>query len=211
MDRDPRHPLALASALACAVAIAACGSSNQAATVATSPPASQPTTAAPSTGATGPQAAHPRTTSSAPSAQPPQATRTAPAPAFVGRSAPGGPLGAAVAVVGRAGYAPVATSTFQPSQTLQVLVGTRGNGAAREQRAFFFVAGRYIGTDTSSPSESIDVVSQSDTAVTLRYAIYRTGSASPSGSQTVQFALDNGRLAPLGTIPPVSGPAGGRR
>ena len=43
---------------------------------------------------------------------------------------------------------------------------TEGNG----QQAFFFVDGRYIGTDAKEPSASVNVVSQGETEVALAYA-----------------------------------------
>jgi LppP/LprE lipoprotein len=88
------------------------------------------------------------------------------------------------------------TSTYHPNQTLRVLVGT-GSSSGRGQQAFFFVNGKYIGTDTKQPSASIRVVNQSDTEVTLAY---------PHAS--VRFQLDNGKLTPLDRIPPVSARAG---
>ena len=68
-----------------------------------------------------------------------------------------GPLGAAVAVVRAHGYTPDDTSEYHPGQTLRVLVGTRtGSGDGYGQQAFFFVDGRYIGTDTKEPSATAE-------------------------------------------------------
>ncbi len=75
------------------------------------------------------------------------------------------------------------------------------------QQAFFFVDGRYIGTDAKEPSASVKVVSQSDTEVTLAYPLYRHSDplCCPGGGQaTVHFVLDNGRLQALDPIPPAS-------
>jgi hypothetical protein len=89
-----------------------------------------------------------------------------------------------------------------------VLVGTRtGSGDGYGQQAFFFVNGRYIGTDTKDTSATVKVVSQSDTEVTLGYPLYRSSDplSSPSGGEArVTFALNNGRLTPLGKIPPAN-------
>jgi hypothetical protein len=189
--------------------LAACGSSNQANTVATAP--ASPTTGSqtPSTTATTPTTP----TQSAPTTNTtPQATRTATAPAFVQTQPPvSGQTATAVAVVNRAGYTVKQTSTYKPTQTLQVLIGERGSGQAHAAQAFFFVDGRYIGTDSRSPSGSLSVVAQNDTAVTLRYELYRAGAQTPSSSSDVQFALNNGRLTPLSPIPPESSASGGRR
>ena len=49
------------------------------------------------------------------------------------------------------------------------------SGDGYGQQAFFFVNGRYIGTDASRPSATLRVVSQGDTEVTLAYPLYRNG------------------------------------
>jgi hypothetical protein len=136
----------------------------------------------------------------------PSTTRTATAPAFThgggagtttGEGAEG--LSAAEAVLQAKGFTVDAASDYHPNQTLRVLVGTRtssteGNG----QQAFFFVDGRYIGTDAKQPSASVHVVSQGDTEVTLAYAL------SNGGQATVNFQLNNGKLVPLEAIPSAS-------
>jgi hypothetical protein len=85
------------------------------------------------------------------------------------------------------------------------------SGDGYGQQAFFFVNGRYIGTDASQPSATLRVVSQSDTEVTLSYPLYRKGDAlcCPGGGQTkVRFQLNNGKLTALDPIPPLSRKAG---
>jgi hypothetical protein len=55
------------------------------------------------------------------------------------------------------------------------------------------------------------VLSQNDTEVTLAYQLYHPGDplANPSGGQaTVHFQLNDGKLTPLGTIPPASSSTG---
>ena len=110
------------------------------------------------------------------------------------------------------GYTPNDTSEYHPGQTLRVLVGTHtGSSDGYGQQAFFFLDGRYIGTDTKLPSATVKVVSQGDTEVTLAYPLYRKSDplSSPSGGQrTVIFQLDNGHLTPLGSIPPASSAGG---
>jgi len=111
-----------------------------------------------------------------------------------------------VAVLHARGYTPNDSSQYHANQTLRVLVGAKNaNGEGHEQQAFFFVDGRYIGTDTKLPSAAISVISQNDTEVTLGYQLYRPNDAlaSPSGGQaTVHFALNDGKLTALDTIPP---------
>jgi len=141
-----------------------------------------------------------------------ETTHTGSAPAFTKESTGGEGLGAAVALVKAHGYTAGDTSTYRPEQTLRVLVGTRtGSSDGYGQQAFFFVDGRYIGTDTSEPSSSVKVVGQSDTEVTLAYPVYKAGDplSKPSGEKTVRFQLNNGHLVALGTIPPTSARNGG--
>jgi hypothetical protein len=153
-------------------------------------------------------------------AKSPIPTRTAPEPAFTHQGsgsgeAVGQATAAAVAVIKTHGYTPNNTSDYHPNQTLRVLVGTRtGSADGYDQRAFFFVDGRYIGTDSSQPSASVRVVSQSDTEVTLAYPLYRPHDplCCPSAGQArVRFQLNNGKLVPLDPIPPASSQTGANR
>jgi LppP/LprE lipoprotein len=145
-------------------------------------------------------------------------TRTAPAPAFTetdtqsGAAPAGAQAAAAATVVVAHGYTPTDPSDYHPTQTLGVLVGARtGSADGYAQRAFFFLDGRYLGTDSSQPSASIHVVSQSDTEVVLAYALYRSHDSlcCPSGGQAVvHFQLNDGTLVPLQPLPPVSSATG---
>jgi hypothetical protein len=156
------------------------------------------------------------TTTSAASGTATSATRTASAPAFThqggSEATPQGATATAAAVVHAHGYTPNDTSQYHPDQTLRVLVGTRTRSAdGYQQQAFFFLDGRYIGTDTAQPSASIKVLSQGDTEVTLAYPLYHAHDplCCPSGgSATVNFQLNNGRLTPLQSIPPADSQAG---
>jgi hypothetical protein len=136
-------------------------------------------------------------------------SRTSAAPAFLGHAKSGNAaLAAAVAAVEGQGYTPTSTAEYHPSQTLTVMTASH-EGAG--QQAFFFVDGKYIGTDASQPSASIAVVSQADTEVVLSYALYNAGEQ-PDGHAQVRFQLNNGKLMPLSAIPPVkpSASAAGR-
>jgi hypothetical protein len=144
-----------------------------------------------------------------------EATRTTTAPAFTKESTSAEGVGAAVAVVKAHGYTAGETSTYDPANTLHVLVGTRnGSSDGYGQQAFFFVDGRYIGTDTKEPSASVKVVGQSDTEITLTYQLYKPGDplSHPSGGEaTVHFQLNNGRLVALNPIPPATSSAAAAR
>lgn len=179
------------------------------------------TTSAPRGAARSTSGTAPRTspTSAAPS-QPTQSatTRTAPEPAFTqhggtGTAETGGAeVAAAVATVKTRGYTPNNTSEYHPDQTLRVLTATRtGSADGYAQRAFFFLDGKYIGTDASAPSASVRVLEQSDTEVVLAYPLYRAHDplCCPGGGEAkVHFQLNNGRLVPLQPIPPASSASG---
>lgn len=204
----------LAANLACAVLAAGCGGSSTKTVSVANSPAETETTASSSTRSTTTSAT--TTSSTTGTGTSTTATRTASAPAFThqggSEATPQGATATAATVVRAHGYTPNDTSQYHPDQTLTVLVGTRtGSADGYQQQAFFFLDGRYIGTDTSQPSASVKVVSQGDTEVTLAYPLYHAHDplCCPSGgSATVNFQLNNGRLTPLQSIPPASSPAG---
>jgi LppP/LprE lipoprotein len=135
-------------------------------------------------------------------------TRTAAAPAYVHEESPSGELASAIAQVKAHGYTPETSSDYHPGQTLRVLIGSSSAaGDGDQQQAFFFLGNRYLGTDSSQPSASLQVVSQGDTEVTLAYALYRPSDplCCPGGGQAqVTFQLNDGALDPLQAIPPLS-------
>jgi hypothetical protein len=210
MRRSRSNVLVLAVALGAAIALTACGSSTKTVTVSSAPPISQTTaTTAPSTQTTTSTQTSPSQsqTTSTP-AETGTTTRTAPEPAFTQQESKAEGVSGAAADVRSRGYTPNDTSEYHSNQTLRVLVGTQtGSSDGYGQQAFFFVDGRYLGTDTKLPSATVKVVDQGDTEVTLAYPIYRSGDplSSPSGGEAhVTFALNNGKLVPSGKIPPAS-------
>jgi hypothetical protein len=134
-------------------------------------------------------------------------TRSAPEPAFTQEKPRSEGEAAAAALVHSKGFTPNNSSQYRSNQALRVLLATKtGSGDGYAQQAFFFVNGRYIGTDTREPSATLRVLSQSDTEVTLAYPLYRKNDplCCPGGGQaTVRFQLNNGRLTALDPIPPV--------
>jgi len=175
-------------------------------TTSTTPPKTTPTTTSSTT---------PAPTSTAGGTAAPEGTHTAPEPEFTQQEAHGEGAGEALATLKARGYTPVEPSQYHADQTLRVLVGARtGSSGGYAQQAFFFVAGRYIGTDTKEPSATVKVIAQSDTEVTLGYPLYRKGDplSDPSGGQaTVRFQLNNGKLVALDPIPPASSATGTSR
>jgi len=212
---------ALALGASAGAALGGCGGSQTKTVTVASTPAvthSTPTTTAASTTATTASTATstgPAPTSTAGGTAAPGATHTASEPEFAQQEAHAEGLTGAVAALTARGYTPNETSQYHPNQTLRVLVGTRtGSSDGYDQRAFFFVAGRYIGTDTKEPSATVDVIAQSDTEVTLSYPLYRKGDplSNPSGGHaTVHFQLDNGKLTALDPIPPANSATGTSR
>jgi hypothetical protein len=207
--RSARANPFLALATVCgAVLLAGCGGGTKTVTVSGAPPLTQTgtstsTATAPAT-KTGSKAAgeHAKTGT----------TRSAPEPAFAREKTRGEGASGAAALVRGKGYTPNDVSQYHSNQALRVLVATRtGSGDGYAQQAFFFVNGRYIGTDTKDPSATLRVVSQADTEVTLGYPLYRKNDplCCPGGGQaTVRFQLNNGRLTPLDRIPPVERASG---
>jgi hypothetical protein len=187
------------------------------ATAGASTPRLSPTTASAPAHTTGTLGAGGTPSTATPGQQGTSTTRTAPAPAFLHAGTSAEQVGAsaaaaAEAVVAAHGYTATDSSLYHPNQTLRVLIGTRsGSAGGYDQRAFFFLDNRYLGTDASAPSASLSVAGQSDTEVTLAYALYRPHDAlcCPSGGRaTVRFQLDNGRLVALDPLPPASSATG---
>jgi hypothetical protein len=223
-----------AGPMACALALGAvggvllggCGGATKTVTVSGAPAANAGAQAGAHTSSTASTASTPAgatTTTGASGAsgaagQPTSTTRTAPAPAFLhsgGQSAEqaaSAQATAAAAVVSAHGYTAGSLADYHPNQTLRVLIGTRGGSTdGYNQLAFFFLGNHYLGTDSSQPSAAVHVVSQSDTEVTLAYALYRPHDTlcCPSGGQAVvHFQLDNGTLTPLNPIPSASSSSG---
>jgi LppP/LprE lipoprotein len=201
-------PIAISAAplIGAALLLVACGGGTKTVTVSSAPLTPQ-TTSAPRQGttrSTNTQTAPARTQTSSTSTS----ARSAPEPAFTqGEAKAEGATGAS-AVVRAHGYTPNDTSQYHSDQTLRVLVGTRsGSADGYGQQAFFFVNGRYLGTDTKLPSATVKLIGQADTEVTLGYPLYRKGDplADPSGGEAhVTFQLNNGKLMALGKIPPAA-------
>lgn len=197
-----------------ALLLAACGGGTKTVTVSSAPltPVSTPSTQTGTTTTTSTQTTPTQTSTSSTQTGTTATTRSAPEPAFTqGETKAEGTSGAAAAVRAR-GYTPNDTSEYHSDQALRVMVGTRtGSADGYEQQAFFFVNGRYLGTDTKLPSAAVKVVSQGDTEVTLGYALYRPNDplVNPSGGEAhVTFQLNNGKLVALQTIPPAHSTTG---
>lgn len=195
-----------------AALLTACGGGTKTVTVSSAPLTPTSSTATATTRSTQSTPTQTSSTSSTSTATGTSSTRSAPEPAFTQGEAKAEGTSGAAAIVRAHGYTPNDTSQYHSDQTLRVLVGTRtGSADGYAQQAFFFVDGRYLGTDTKLPSATIKVVSQADTEVTLGYALYRKGDAlvNPSGGEAhVTFQLNNGKLVALQKIPPAASNTG---
>jgi hypothetical protein len=208
MRRGLSRVLAPVSAVGAVLLLAGCGSATKTVTASSVPPVAQ-------TGATTTPAVKTPTTKTQPTVAESTTsgtTHSAPEPAFTQEKAPSEGAAAAAAIVRSKGFTPNDTSQYHSNQALRVLVARRtASGDGYAQQAFFFVNGRYIGTDTREPSATLRVVAQGDTEVTLAYPLYRRNDplCCPGGGRaTVRFQLNNGRLAPLDPIPPVERSSG---
>ena len=116
---------------------------------------------------------------------------------------------AAVGQMRSQGFEPVAVSTYDPTESLRVLIGRpkASSTGVRGRRAFFFAREQYLGTDAASPSLRLKVASQKGSQITLAYTRFAAGDkpCCPSdGTVKVRFKLDGERLTPMDPIPPVA-------
>jgi hypothetical protein len=116
---------------------------------------------------------------------------------------------AAIGQMRSQGFEPVGISTYNPRQTLRVLIGRpkASSTGVRGRRAFFFLSEQYIGTDAASPSLRLKVASQQGSQITLAYTRFAAGDkpCCPSdGTVKVRFEMGDGRLTPLDPIPPAA-------
>ncbi len=205
--------LVMALSIGSALLLAACGGSTKTVTVSSAPLTPQTTsTTQPSTATTSTQTTQTQKTQSTPSSTGTSTTRSAPEPKFTEGEKTAESATGAAAILRTHGYTPNDASEYHSDQALGVMVGTRtGSADGYAQQAFFFVNGKYLGTDTKEPSASVKVVSQGDTEVTLRYALYRPNDplVNPGGGEArVTFQLNNGKLVALQKIPPAHSSTG---
>jgi LppP/LprE lipoprotein len=127
----------------------------------------------------------------------------------------GGSLGEAQQRVRAEGFDPVDPGTYKSGSTLRVLLGVKsGSATSYNQQAFFFVGGRYLGTDTKGVSAGIRYEGQTDDTVTLAYALYEPNDPNccpKGGTARVRYRWNGSRLTPLDPIPPESPNASGSR
>jgi len=102
---------------------------------------------------------------------------------------------AAVAEIRRQGFTVLKLSDYNYKANLRVLVGRPVGDAAGGSYAFFFLKDRFLGKDSTTPSNKLSVAKTGKSQVTLTYE-------TSAGRTKVRFKLDGETLQPLDTIPP---------
>jgi hypothetical protein len=102
---------------------------------------------------------------------------------------------AAVAEVRRQGFTTLDVRDYDYKATLRVLIGRPVGDAAGGSYAFFFLKDRYLGKDSTTPSNKLSVAKTGKNQVTLSYE-------TSAGRTKVRFKLDGETLQPLDAIPP---------
>ncbi len=106
-------------------------------------------------------------------------------------------------------YTPVADDWYPdsvPGPLLEAIAAVPGGTAIGNQghRVFFFVSGRFVGTDTTNGRANLEFDYSTGTIVAVNYNLYHPSDplCCPSaGAQTVRFQWAGGRLQVLDAIP----------
>jgi hypothetical protein len=105
------------------------------------------------------------------------------------------------------GYAPVSLADYKVNHLLRVLIGKPVGTTPPGLRAFFFVDGKYIGHDATSPSGKLRPGRQLEREITLVYTVYEDGDRAccpKGGEERVHFRWTGEALEPREDIPPDS-------
>jgi LppP/LprE lipoprotein len=101
---------------------------------------------------------------------------------------------AAVAEVRRQGFTTTDLRHYDYTANLRVLLGRPVGDAAGGTYAFFFLKDRYLGKDSTTPSNKLSVAKTGKNQVTLTYE-------TSAGRTKVRFKLEGETLQPLDAIP----------
>jgi hypothetical protein len=117
--------------------------------------------------------------------------------------------------VRKRGYYPTDTSGYGSGTPPAVVLGVRkGSADGTAQRAFFFAAGRFVGTDTADDSAGIRIDSARPPVIALAYRLFDPKDpqcCATAGTTIVRYRWDGRRIVPLEPIPPSSISARGSR
>ncbi len=111
----------------------------------------------------------------------------------------------AVDIIKKEGYEVFNTDTFNPNSDFSVLIGIKKDSAdGYTQKAFFFNKNNYLGTDSKTPSITINYLWNKDNIIALKYQLYNKDDAlccSTAGNATVRFQWNGVTFKPLDKIP----------
>jgi len=136
-----------------------------------------------------------------------------PSPATAKTSSAGAPadqpadasLPAAEKLVRSKGYTPNSDTVWPRPQDLNVIVALKSDAqTSSSQMAFFFHGGRFLGTDTATPSANLGKKAQDASTITLSYQLYQANdpnAANTGGSANVRYHWTGSKLEPLDPIP----------
>jgi LppP/LprE lipoprotein len=102
---------------------------------------------------------------------------------------------AAVAELRRQGFTTLDQRHYVYTANLRVLLGRPVGDAAGGSYAFFFLKDRFLGKDSTTPSNKLSVAKTGKNQVTLTYE-------TSAGRTKVRFKLEGETLQPLDAIPP---------
>jgi hypothetical protein len=102
---------------------------------------------------------------------------------------------AAVAELRRQGFTTLDSRHYAYTANLRVLIGRPVGDAAGGSYAFFFLKDRFLGKDSTTPSNKLSVAKTGKSQVTLTYE-------TSAGRTKVRFKLEGETLQPLDEIPP---------
>lgn len=111
--------------------------------------------------------------------------------------------GSEIALIESKGYAvsgttPSATVQTSSGATLSAWMGVSGSDG-HNQFVFFFLNGKYLGTDTAQPSLEITSAKAAGTGISVSYPVYKQGDsfANPTGTPvTITYTWNGSKLVP---------------
>ncbi|SFQ05832.1 LppP/LprE family lipoprotein [Amycolatopsis rubida] len=114
-------------------------------------------------------------------------------------------LPAAEKLVRSKGYTPNSDTSWPRPKDLNVIVALKSDAqTSSSQMAFFFHDGRFLGTDTATPSANMSKKAQDSTTITLSYQLYQANdpnAENTGGAADVRYHWTGSKLEPLDPIP----------
>ena len=109
-----------------------------------------------------------------------------------------------IAVINGKGYdvtgsAPNASVQTASGETLSAWIGVRMSSDGYNQFVFFFLNGKYLGTDTANPSLNITSAKAVGNSIAVTYAVYKKSDsyADPTGTPvTITYTWNGSKLVP---------------